>query len=198
MVTGEKTRPESLAVVRAEPATVQPPKKREAGRGGAEHKYLQELIRQWGQERGFRATVEHVLPAGGRVDVLLERNEISVACEVAMTTSLDHETANVEKCVVGGFNHVVVVSLRKKFLKELASAVKKGLSDSSERVKLMAPEELLSFLDELAAEPTEQNVAGYPVRVRYRLVEKTEAEARKRVMTDIIVQRLRRLKGTGS
>lgn len=173
-------------------------RKREFGRGGPEHKYLQELIRQWGQERGFRATVEHVLPNGGRVDVLLEREGLAVACEVAMTTTIEREIGNALKCLAGEFDFVVMTSMRKPFLKQLKEALRTQLSEGELRLKFLAPEELSVFLDEVAAPPSTDRVAGYAVRVRYRRGEKNEIESRKRAIADIMVQSLRHLKGTGS
>ena len=45
-----------------------------SGRGGAQHKYLQNLIKKWAESKGFRVTVEKtVLDGLGQVDVALEK-----------------------------------------------------------------------------------------------------------------------------
>ncbi len=63
-------------------------------------------------------------------DVLLQRKGLSIACEVAMTTALEHELGNIEKCLAADFDHVVVVSLRKKFLKQLETAISSRQGDT--------------------------------------------------------------------
>ena len=51
------------------------------GRGGPEHVYLQSLLKQYGEDHGFKASIERELPDGGRVDVALERKDMRIACE---------------------------------------------------------------------------------------------------------------------
>jgi len=57
------------------------------GRGGHQHRMLQDLIQRWGQECGFHATVEETILSGaGRVDVVLVRGNHRIAVEVAVTS----------------------------------------------------------------------------------------------------------------
>lgn len=81
------------------------------GRGGRQHKYLQELIKRWTDSRGYRAEIELAILDGlGSVDVALTKGAHRIACEVSVTTSPEHEVGNVQKCLVAGFTHVVIVS----------------------------------------------------------------------------------------
>ncbi|MBI5764763.1 MAG: type IV secretion system DNA-binding domain-containing protein [Planctomycetes bacterium] len=190
----------TTASKRAEPVRVAKPRTVSPvalGRGGPEHQYLQELIRQWGQARGFRVTIEKSLPNGGQVDVALEREGLSIACEVAVTTTLDHEIGNIEKSLTEPFDYIAVVSLKRHFLKKLETALPGKLGDAAQqRVKLFSPEELLAFLDDLPLRAIEHRVAGYNVRVRRRVADPAEMQTRKRTVGGIIARSLKRMKGT--
>lgn len=150
-----------------EPLPVEP---RRPGKGGPEHTYLQELIKRWGEEKGFRAAVEEQIPGSKEsIDVALYRGTARIACEVSVTTPLDYEVGNVQKCLAAGFGSVAVVSLKKKRLEQLGKLLSKSLPpEQRERVHLFTPEELLSWL---AGQPIEEDagvVRGYKVKVRYQ------------------------------
>jgi hypothetical protein len=163
------------------------------GRGGPEHQYLQSLIREWAQARGFRVEVERELPSGGRVDLALTKGEERTACEVSVTTGAEHELENVRKCLAEGFARVFVVSLKRRFLHSLSERLNSELSpDERPRVEAVTPEELLAWLsNEPAAENT---VAGYTVRTRYRTSGTTDQSERHRALTGVISRSINRLR----
>jgi len=146
------------------------PETRRPGNGGPEHTYLQELIKRWGEEHGFRAAVEEQIAGGNEsIDVALYRGDTRIACEVSVTTPLDYEVGNVQKCLAAGFGSVAVVSLKKKRLEQLGKLLSESLPPEQRgRVHLFTPEELLSWL---AGQPIEEEagtVRGYKVKVQYR------------------------------
>jgi hypothetical protein len=70
------------------------------GRGGAQHKSLQSLVKRIGEKRGFQVTIEkRVLGGHGHIDVALERPGCSIACEISVTTRAQHEVQNLTKCI---------------------------------------------------------------------------------------------------
>src|SRR5439155_14687315 len=119
------------------------------GRGGAEHKYLQHLVKRLAEDRGWRATVEAAALGGlGQVDVALERDGSRIACEITVTTSSEHELGNMQKCLAAGYDEVLVVANQKKALRSLERQAADVLSTASvERVKFLSPEELVTYLD---------------------------------------------------
>jgi len=119
------------------------------GKGGPEHTYLQELIKRWGEEKGFRAVVEEQIPGGREsVDVALYRGDLKIACEVSVTTPLEYEVGNVEKCLAAGYGTVAVVSLKKARLAKLGKLLDEAISaEERKRVLLFTTEELLSRLE---------------------------------------------------
>ena len=169
-----------------------PAETRRPGKGGAEHTYLQELIKRWAEERGFRAVVEEQIPGGREsVDVALYRGDTRIACEITVTTPLEYETGNVEKCLAAGFGAVAVVSLKKGRLQKLEKLLAKSLPpEKFERVRLFTPEELLAWL---AGQPTEERegvVAGYKVKVRY----KPSEDAKSKRVAEILAKSMSCLK----
>ena len=79
---------------RAAPEVAEPPL---AGRGGRQHKYLQELIKRLGESRGYRSTVEkQILGGAGQVPaVTLEDSRDETLLEFAaglveQDSPLDH------------------------------------------------------------------------------------------------------------
>lgn len=149
------------------PAAAEP---RRPGKGGPEHTYLQELIKRWGEEKGFRAVVEEAIPGGKEsVDIALYRGGLKIACEVSVTTPLEYEVGNVQKCLAAGYGTVVLVSLKKTRLGKLDKLLSETLSPAErERVRLFTTEELLAWLDGQPVHEEVGTVRGYKVKVRYK------------------------------
>lgn len=185
-----------------------PPKRREAtpakpktpepspGRGGPEHKYLQTLIKRLAEDRGYRASVEEsILGGAGSVDVSLKIGEQKVACEICVTTTSEHELANIQKCLAAGYATVVLIARDAKALRAVQSAAEAALAaETLEHLRFLSPEEFLSYLEELsaAAASTEESVRGYKVKVNYKPVSKSEAEARRQALSKILLERAKR------
>jgi hypothetical protein len=146
-----------------------PPEPRRPGKGGAEHTYLQELVKRWGEEHGFRAAVEGEIPGSREtIDVALYRGEAKIACEISVTTPLEYEVGNVEKCLAAGFKDVAVISLKKARLGKLDKLLACALPpEHLKKVHLFTPEELLSWLAEQPVQTQKGVVRGYKVKVRY-------------------------------
>lgn len=169
------------------------------GRGGRQHKYLQELIRRWAEGRGYRVTIERQILGGlGSVDVALEREGLSVACEISVTSSVEQELGNIDKCLAGGFDRVLVISTEKKALAKMREFVIVQLGEEkSKQLEFLTPEELFLFLESLdaKAESKQETVRGYKVNVQYRPLAEVEKTARKQAISQVIFQAVRRLRG---
>lgn len=169
------------------------------GRGGQQHKYLQQLIKRWADSRRYRVTIEkQILDGLGSVDVALERGEHSVACEISVTSSAEQELGNIQKCLAAGFEYVVVVSSETRMLKKTRKLVTSALDDDNlAQVRFFTPEELFVFLEERDAEgaATEETIHGYKVKVQYRPVGEQEKTTRKQAISQVILKALKRLKG---
>ena len=105
-----KPGPPILTAEASEPeASREPPPPRGLGRGGAQHQAIQRRIKKAAEDLGFRSTIEKgVLDGKGSVDLLLERAGHTIACEISITTTIDHEVGNVAKCLKAGFSDVAI------------------------------------------------------------------------------------------
>lgn len=181
-----------------EPIAVSTPAPQPAGRGGAQHKYLQELIRRWAESRDYRAVIERgILDGLGSVDVSIERDALSIACEICVTTSTGHEVGNLRKCLAAGFMYVVAVGTEQKALKALAKAMEES-GDSDSRLRFFMPEDLFAFLAELDAKeiPPERTVRGYRVKVKVTCPTESTQKLKSRAVTQTVLSAMRRLKNT--
>lgn len=169
-----------------------------AGRGGREHKYLQHLIKRIAEDRGYRATIEQpILGGAGSVDVSLEKNGQKIACEICVTTTAEHELANLQKCLAAGYAMVIAVPRDAKILRRFQTIAEKELSSETlSNVRFFTPEDFIAYLDEVAATEASQEttVRGYKVKVNYKPVNKEDADARRRAISDVISKNLRRRK----
>jgi len=149
-----KARKKRTKATAAEPAALPAPL---PGRGGPEHKYLQSLIKRLAQKRGFEVAVEKmVLDGHGHVDVALQQGAVSIACEISVTTRVEHEVANLMKCLAAGYQYAVLVSSDGRVL----DAARELLADADDnRIRLLEPDGLIAFLDQIRTklgEPAKQ------------------------------------------
>ncbi|HUY03719.1 MAG TPA: hypothetical protein VMV33_10565, partial [Rhodocyclaceae bacterium] len=168
----------------------------EQGGGGRQHKYLQHLIKQLADERGFRTSIEEVILDGaGRVDVSLVRGERRIACEISVTTGRDHELGNIEKCLAAGYTEIVLVGSNERHIRSLTKFIDENLEDHERgKVRYAVPESLIEYLDSLGEPPlpTEQMVRGYKVRTVQQAVDPKEAGARRQAIAEVLARSMKR------
>lgn len=148
--------PDAVTATPATPAAPPIP-----GRGGPQHKYLQDLIRRWAEDRGYTVTIEKpVLDGLGIVDLVLERRGAeTIACEISVTTSPEHELQNAQKCLTAGFAHVFLVAPDKETLVRVRARAASVLPASQmKKVRFVLPEQVfasVSVLESRHAAPEE-------------------------------------------
>ena len=159
------------------------------GRGGQQHKILQQVAGRLGEERGFRASIEHAILSGaGRVDVALARGELRIAVEVAITSTPSQVTASVNKALAAGFGDVVVLSPNPALLRQVAIRISQDIvaSDRS-KVHLLAPDDLRAFLGSLPGGPEpDPGAAGYRVKIGHDPAAAGGFEARRRILAQLV------------
>lgn len=158
-------------------------------RPGREHVYVQHLIARLAEERGFRAVVEE--KAGeGRVDVVLHRDQLAIACEVSITTDANHELANVRKCLAGPYSHVALIVPNDRKRAALAKMVVAALTEA--KVAVLGVEEIVSYLDQFPRpRPDEQTVRGYKVRINRQAISPEDQMARRVTIARTISRSIR-------
>lgn len=164
------------------------------GRGRAQHKYLQSMVKAVAQDRGFKVTVEQqVLDGHGFVDVAIENEATRIACEVSVGNDLDYEVQNVLKCLASGFDQVLLLCSSDKKKKAASNLLAAELAEPDlAKVHCVLFNDLAGFFDALPV--AETTVRGYKVKVRKAAVGKVESDARKKTIGQIVVRSIGRLK----
>jgi predicted DNA-binding transcriptional regulator AlpA len=122
------------------------------GRGGPQHKYLQSLVKHLAEDRGFKVSMEkEVLDGHGYVDVVLERDGLTIGCEISVTTGIEQEVGNLSKCLAAGFDYAILVSSDRRIL-DSARAAMANVDET--RLRFLVPDAVIAFLDDFVASPT--------------------------------------------
>jgi hypothetical protein len=166
---------------------------RELGKGGPQHRYVQRLIKQLAEERGLRAVIEEAVD-GGQVDVGLHQGDVSIACEISVTSTPEHEAQNLGKCLRAGFARVWAIApdgKRRRAVQQMAEA---RLGPDVARIEFFTTEEMVEALDALVVpEPEEKVVKGYRVRTTRKAVSPAEAKERRANIARILAQSARKM-----
>jgi hypothetical protein len=162
----------------------------ELGRGGQEHKYIQHLIKRLAEERGFRAVIEEDIGEGRSIDVLLRREGVTIACEISVTTEIDHELENILKCSSLGYSRILFISGSKRKRDQLTRRATEAMPGIP--LSAIAPEEMVAALDEIDVPPptTEQTVRGYKVKVTRQNVSYQDLASRRGAVAEVIARSL--------
>jgi hypothetical protein len=119
---------------------------------------------------GYQAQIEKpVLDGRGAVDVALAKGEVTIGCEISITTPTLHECQNISKCLQAGFTHVAVITDDKNHLDAIRQKTQSNLNDTEfERLHFLLPKQLFGFIEELEEESIKENqktIRGYRVKV---------------------------------
>lgn len=129
------------------------------GKGGPEHQAKQTRLKFEAELLGFRAEKEFQVGAGlESVDVVLTRGDLRIACEVSVTTPMEHELANARKCLLEPFDVVALICDDAKRLTRMQIAIAQGFNeDERSRLQSVSLDDFLGFLKAL---PVPQSIAG--------------------------------------
>jgi hypothetical protein len=120
--------------ISAEPAPVvealKPLPPSDKGIGGHQHNLIRERIESVASELGYTPSRETRTDAGGKIDVVLKKPNRAIACEIAITTTIDHEVGNVAKCLNAGFDAVAVISPSADRLDKIKAGVMASLASA--------------------------------------------------------------------
>jgi hypothetical protein len=162
-----------------------------------QHRYLQALVKKMAENKGFKATLEKPLFGGaGRVDVALESDVIRIACEISVTNEPNYELQNVQKCLAGGFEKVVLISADERNLGRIRKLTEQSLtSDEIARIDFLTPEAFYGWLQSLPTDgESVGKVRGYKVKTKMKPVDEGERSTRKKAISEVVFGALKRLK----
>ncbi|HXI84705.1 MAG TPA: type IV secretion system DNA-binding domain-containing protein [Verrucomicrobiae bacterium] len=124
---------------------------RDLGKGGARHQAIQRRIKDAADTFGFRSVIEK-RPSEGQesVDLLLERSDQKIACEISITTTIDHEVGNVQKCLRAGIPKIAIICVEEGRLRKISAAVSASLgAEAATRVSYYQPDQFIAYLKAL-------------------------------------------------
>jgi hypothetical protein len=168
---------------------------RDLGRGGAQHQAIQKRVKEAAETLGFRSVIEKpVLDGQGSVDLWLERTGQTIACEISISTTIDHEVGNVAKCLKAGIPNVAVICLDEERLRKIRTAVVGSLgSELTARVVYFQPDPFIAHLKRLpppTPAPTESKYGGYKIKRSTPKLSATEQKQKEdianRIMADVM------------
>jgi hypothetical protein len=187
-----------------EPASAVQEPLRDLGRGGEQHKTIQERIQSEARALGFMALIEQQLAEGSMqaADLIVRKDDIVLAVEISITTTVDHEFGNVKKCLAAGFPRVAVVSPKLEKLQAIKEALEAGLgAEGAAKVSFHTPDELIAELKSLAAEAAtkpllpsisaESTVRGYTVRRHKPVFTAEEQRAKEEMAHKVLVETMK-------
>jgi hypothetical protein len=163
------------------------------GRGGRQHKYLQELIKGLAEANGYRAKIEdEVLDGDGFVDVTLSRGDDKIACEISITTPPEKELENIKKCFSSGYELVWVVSPDQKHLKAIRGLSELSLTEAQRAaVVFMSDADIPSAFSDRPSPPIETTVRGYRVRVKKAGASFDETQSKRATVAEILARSIK-------
>jgi hypothetical protein len=161
------------------------------GKGGQEHIYLQSLIKHLGQEAGYLSQIEKEIVIQGKllgyVDVLLQRDMEIIAIEIAISTDVNYEIGNIQKCLKLNPSKVLIVSPDKKHLDNIQKlSQQKDITNPI--IHFITPDQLAShiFKSEIKENPDYKIVKGYKVKVTHSDSQPLDLLERKRRIAGVL------------
>jgi hypothetical protein len=153
------------------------------GKGGEQHKAMQRRIKEAAETLGFHSVIEQQI-AGSQesVDLLLERGGQTIACEISVTTTIDHEIGNIRKCLKAGLPQVAIICVSEDRLQKIAAAVSGSLgAEAAARVTYFQPDQFIAHLKTLPVSvPKDSVTTSHGYKVKRSAPALTEAEQRQR------------------
>jgi hypothetical protein len=112
-----------------------------------------------------------------------------------VTSPIEHELGNLQKCLSAGLNVAVSVSADEKQLSKLRKLAEAELDKATlERLYFVTPEELFELLPELGAGPErETTVRGYRVKVRTGRRDPGQSESPRKAVAAVLARAMKRL-----
>lgn len=186
-----RMRKPAITIKPAAPPLAEPPPSTTTGEV-SEHQYLQKIVKRIAEKYGFIATVEKQVFGGvGRIDVALENGAIKIACEVAVTNTVEYEVQSVQKCLSSGYNQVIVLSVNEPHLNAIERLAASTIgADHIGKVAFLKPDDFHLYLERLCSENPDAwgdpKVKGYKIHTSHADVTPFAAELIKETIVEIL------------
>lgn len=134
-----------------------------------EHLYLQEFVKKLGEQWGFKSELEVPTGTGGRIDVVLIKNDMRIACEISVTNTVEYEVKNLKKCLEAGYGKVVMLCNNETHLRNIQQEAYKEITSAETTITFCSSSGFSDYMDTLDASLTniETRIKGYRVKTTY-------------------------------
>lgn len=160
------------------------------------HRRLQNLVKRLAESKGFKATIEAPLPSGeGKVDVLLEGEGQTIACEISVTTDVSWELHNIQKCLDAGYDRIISCVAEAKSIVLFQNKISQTFAkEEIGKINVMEVEAIASYLDTFSKKGTrrETTIKGYRVTVSHNTVSGQEEKQKKAAVAKIVGEALKK------
>lgn len=170
---------------------------RDLGKGGAQHQAIQRRVKEAAEALGFRSVIEKQLSERQEsMDLLLERGNQKIACEISVTTTIDHEVGNVTKCLKAGIPTVAIICLDEGRLRKIAAAVSGSLgAQAASAVSYYLPDAFIAYLQTIPLPVPKDSVTtrqGYKVKRSAPKLTLSEQRRREEMVNRVLLRRCAR------
>lgn len=116
---------------------------------------------------------------------------MTVACEISVTTTVEHEVANLTKCLQTKFDHIIFVCKDKRRRTKVEAALNAELPDVK-HIIYVAPDDILAALEQVDPQPktTEGTIRGYKVKTNRSTLSAEEIAAKRKAIMEAIARSL--------
>ncbi len=162
------------------------------------HRYLQNLIKKMAESKDFVATIEAAIP-NGQVDVLLTKDNQTIAIEICNTTDAEWEVHNIQKCIAAKFDVIVSLSGDGKQLEKIKKKCTTSIENfDSQPIYFFTPDALFEFLNQTQIvqdlQPQTTTMKGYRVSVQYDAITQDEMKRKRASVAQVVMGSLRKNK----
>lgn len=162
------------------------------GRGGSQHRDIQQKIKAIGHDLGFGASVEaSCTQSEGAIDVLLTGEKTTIAVEVSVTTSPEHELQNLKKCLAEPVDQILCVApndVHRLAIQNLC--IEKLPQTQFDRITFLNPSSVNEYLTQFDERETTL-IRGYEVIVRTQKSDPRDVEYRKSRIRQVLDGKLK-------
>lgn len=164
----------------------------------SQHRYLQNLIKRLAEAKGYKATIEAPLPSrDGKVDVLLEKEGNTIACEISVTTDTSWELHNIQKCLKANYNLIISCMQDTKSVALFTQKIEATFSKTEQsKIKVFDQETLMLYLYSLERVEMQRKTTfkGYRVKVTHTDITNEEQKYKKDAVARVIGQSMHKMK----
>lgn len=177
-----------------------PEREQSQGRGGPEHKAVQKRIQAEAEPLGFISKIEEdVLDRQAKIDVLLQRDGLVIACEFSLTNTEEYESDKIIRCLKGGIPRFAVICEDEKKLRKIKALIKrKAERKLAARVEYFRLDPFIEYLKALRVEPAkkpEKTYRGFKAIHSYSTASAEEQRAKDEKLHRVLAEIMSRPEG---